>query len=92
MVGYSTEARQADVVQFGCVDDRGENVELDVQTEFNQSIIYDKDSKYEVNASWIPGAKLTKTCEMQYRKRLSSVWKIMKPDSDLRAGIPKNRV
>ena len=55
------------------VEDRGENDQLDVMKEFHENICRKEDGRYEVNVPWVPGAKLTKTNELQSRKRLNNL-------------------
>lgn len=56
-------------------DDRGENSQLDVHTEFVQNISRKADGRYEVNVPWIPGQKLEETNETQSRQRLQRIEK-----------------
>ena len=55
------------------VEDRGENDQLDVMKEFHENICRKEDGRYGVNVPWVPGAKLTKTNELQSRKRLHNL-------------------
>ena len=55
------------------VEDRGKDNELDVYNEFNETIVRDREGRYQVNVPWIPGARLTETNETQSKKRLRSV-------------------
>ncbi|CAB4010681.1 Hypothetical predicted protein [Paramuricea clavata] len=57
------------------VEDRGEDDHLDVYTEFNETIVRDKEGRYQVNVPWIPGAQLRETNKVQIKKRLRSVTK-----------------
>ena len=41
--------------------------------EFHENICRKEDGRYEVNVPWVPGAKLTKTNELQCRKRLQNL-------------------
>ena len=43
------------------VEDRGEDDQLDVYTEFKENISKRSDGRYEVGVPWIPGAKLSNT-------------------------------
>ena len=52
------------------LEDRGENSQLDVHTEFAENISRKADGRYEVNVPWIPGQKLAETNETHSRKRL----------------------
>ncbi|XP_068742455.1 uncharacterized protein [Montipora capricornis] len=55
------------------VEDRGEDDQLDVYKEFQESISKRSDGRYEVGVPWIPGAKLSNTNEEPSRKRLHNV-------------------
>ena len=55
------------------VEDRGEDRQLDVYKEFQESISKRSDGRYEVGVPWIPGAKLSNTNEEPSRKRLHNV-------------------
>ncbi|CAB3987087.1 Hypothetical predicted protein [Paramuricea clavata] len=66
------------------VEDRGEDDQLDVYTEFNETIVRDKEGRYQVNVPWIPGAQLTETNEIQSKKRLRSVTKKLNQDLGLK--------
>ena len=55
------------------VEDRGENDQLDVMKEFHENICRKEDGRYEVNVPWVPGAKLTKTNELQKKRRLQNL-------------------
>ena len=67
------------------VEDRGEDNQLDVYTEFNETIVRDKEGRYQVDVPWIPGALLTETNEVQSKKRLRSVTKKLNQDLGLKA-------
>ncbi|CAB4016650.1 Hypothetical predicted protein, partial [Paramuricea clavata] len=66
------------------VEDWGEDDQLDVYTEFNETIVRDKEGRYQVNVPWIPGAQLTETNEIQSKKRLRSVTKKLNQDLGLK--------
>ena len=55
------------------VEDRGENDQKDVHTEFRENITRKSDGRYEVNIPWIPGSQLKDDNETQSRKRLQNV-------------------
>ena len=55
------------------VEDRGANDQLDVMKEFHENISRKEDGRYEVNVPWVPGAKLTKTNELQKKSRLQNL-------------------
>ena len=55
------------------VEDRGENDQLDVLHDFEESVVRKQDGRYEVGFPWIPGATLTNTNEALSRKRLENV-------------------
>ena len=66
------------------VEDWGEDNQLDVYNEFNETIVRDKEGRYQVNVPWIPGARLTETNETQSKKRLRSVVRKLDRDPSLR--------
>ena len=45
------------------VEDRGENDQMDILTEFRENITRQEDGRYQVAIPWIPGSKLTTTNE-----------------------------
>lgn len=51
------------------VEDRGEDDQLDVCSEFRENIVKRIDGRYEVSVPWLPGAKLSNTNEMARRIR-----------------------
>ena len=57
------------------VEDREENSQLDVYSEFKENISRTSEGRYEVNVPWIPGSKLTDTNEHNSRSRLVGVEK-----------------
>ena len=65
--------------------DRGEDDELDVYTEFKENIVRKHDGRFEVNISWIPGAKLDGTNEEQGRRRLQNMDMKLKQKEHLKA-------
>ncbi len=67
------------------VEDRGEDSQLEVYTEFNETIVRDSDGRYQVNVPWIPGAELTETNEAQSKKRLRSVTRKLNQDPGLKS-------
>ena len=67
------------------VRDRGEDDELDVYTEFKENIVRKHDGRFEVNISWIPGAKLDGTNEEQGRRRLQNMDMKLKQKEHLKA-------
>ncbi len=67
------------------VEDRGEDSQLEVYTEFNENIVRDSDGRYQVNVPWIPGAELTETNEAQSKKRLHSVTRKLNQDPVLKS-------
>ena len=71
------------------VEDRGEDDEWDVYTEFNEAISRNEEGRYQVGIPWIPGARLTDTNEMQSRRRLKSVNKKINHDPGLKAEYQK---
>ena len=57
------------------VEDRGENDQLDVMTDFKENITRREDGRYEVGVPWIPGSTLTSSNEQASRRRLQNVTK-----------------
>ena len=55
------------------VEDRGEDDQLVVYKEFQESISEKSDGRYEVGVPWIPGAKLSNTNEEPSRRHLHNV-------------------
>ena len=51
----------------------GEDNQLDVYKEFQESISKRSDGRYKVGVPWIPGAKLSNTNEEPRRRRLYNV-------------------
>ena len=68
---------------FG-VEDRGEDDQLDIYKEFQESISKRSDGRYEVGVPWIPGAKLSTTNEEPSRRRLHSVERKLKRNEELK--------
>ena len=52
------------------VEDRGENDQLDVCSEFRENIVKRSDGRYEVGVPWVSGAELSNTNEVASRERL----------------------
>ena len=67
------------------VRDRGEDDELDVNTDFKENIVRKHDGRYEVNIPWIPGIKLDGTNEEQSRKRLQNMYMKLRQKEQLKA-------
>ena len=57
------------------VEDREENNQLDIHSEFKENVCRTSEGRYKVNVPWIPRSKLTETNEDQSRKRLFGVEK-----------------
>ena len=66
------------------VEDRGEDDQLDVYKEFQESISKRSDGRYEVGVPWIPGAKLSNTNEEPSRRRLHNVERKLKRNEELK--------
>ena len=71
------------------VEDRGENDQLEVLTEFRESVTRQDDGRYEVSIPWIPGSKLTTTNEQPSRRRLFNVNKKLVKDENLKREYEK---
>ena len=66
------------------VEDRGENDQLQVLTDFGESITRQEDGRYQVSIPWIPGSKLTSTNEQHSRTRLRNVNRKLAKDEGLK--------
>ena len=66
------------------VEDRGEDDQLDVCTEFQENITKRSDGRYQVGVPWIPGAELSNTNEEPSRRRLYNVERKLKRNDKLR--------
>ena len=55
------------------VEDRGEDDQLEVYKEFQESISKRSDGRYEVGVPWIPATKLSNTNEEPSRRPLHNV-------------------
>ena len=66
------------------VEDRGEDDQLDVYKESQESISKKSDGRYEVGVPWIPGTKLSNTNEDPSRKRLHNVEQKLKKSEKLK--------
>ena len=71
------------------VEDRGENDQMDILTEFRENITRQDDGRYQVAIPWIPGSKLTTTNEQPSRRRLSNVDKKLTKDESLKREYEK---
>ena len=71
------------------VEDRGENDQMDILTEFRENITRQDDGRYQVAILWIPGSKLTTTNEQPSRRRLSNVDKKLTKDESLKREYEK---
>ena len=67
------------------VEDLGEDSQLEVYTEFSETIVRDSNGRYQVNVPWIPGAELAKTNEAQSKKRLCLVTRKQNQDPGLKS-------
>ena len=65
------------------VEDHGENDQLQVLTDFGESIMRQEDGRYQVSIPWIPGSKLTSTNEQHSRTRLHKVNRKLAKDESL---------
>ncbi|CAB3979698.1 Hypothetical predicted protein [Paramuricea clavata] len=65
------------------VEDRSEKDQMEVLTDFRESVTRQKDGRYEVSIPWIPGARLYGTNEQPSRIRLANVNKKLSKDRSL---------
>ena len=66
------------------VEDRGENDQLDVLRDFQETITKTREGRYEVGVPWVPGTVLSNNNLEPSRKRLDNVWKRISRDKDLK--------
>ena len=66
------------------VEDRGEDDQLDVCSEFRENIVKRSDRRHEVGVPWVLGAELSNTNEMASRKHLENVERKLKRTEDLK--------
>ena len=71
------------------VEDRGEDDQLDVYTEFQESITRGSDGRYEVCVPWITGAEVSNTNEIPSRKRLENVERKLRRNEELKSDYEK---
>ena len=65
------------------VEDRSEKDQMEVLTDFRESVTRQEDGRYEVSIPWIPGARLYGTNEQPSRIRLANVNKKLSKDRSL---------
>ena len=85
----SNECEQLYSLDVLGVEDRGNKEQLEVLTDFQQSVTQQKDGRYEVSIPWIPGSKLSGTNEQPSRKRLNNVNKKLSKDDKLEEAYSK---
>ena len=66
------------------VEDRGEDDQLVVYKEFQESISEKIDGRYKVGVPWIPGAKLSNTNEEPSRRRLHNIERKLRRNEKLK--------
>ena len=69
------------------VEDRGEDDQLDVCSEFRENIVKRSDGQHKVGVPWVLGAELSNTNEMASRKRLENVERKLRRNEDLKSSI-----
>ena len=65
-------------------EDRSENHPREVYKEFIENIQIDAQGRYEVGIPWIPGNTVTESNEVQSRKRLKNIERILEKDPALK--------
>ena len=71
------------------VEDRSEKDQMEVLTDFRESVTRQEDGRYEVSIPWIPGARLYGTNEQPSRIRLANVNKKLSKDRSLKVEYEK---
>ena len=71
------------------VEDRSEKDQMEVLTDFRESVTRQEDCRYEVSIPWIPGARLYGTNEQPSRIRLANVNKKLCKDRSLKVEYEK---
>ena len=71
------------------VEDRGEDDQLDVCSEFRENIVKRSDGQHKVGVPWVLGAELSNTNEMASRKRLENVERKLRRNEDLKIEYEK---
>ena len=66
------------------VEDRGEDDQLQIYSDFKENITRRDDGRYEVSVPWIPGSELRNTNEQPSRKRLVSVQRKLSQNPELK--------
>ena len=66
------------------VEDRGEDDQLDVYSEFREHIVKKSDGRYKVGVPWVPGAELSNTNKMASRKCFVKVERKLRRNDDLK--------
>lgn len=65
-------------------EDRGEDDQLDVCSQFRENIVKRRDGQHKVGVPWVLGAELSNTNEMASRKRLENVERKLRRNEDLK--------
>ncbi|CAB3983184.1 Hypothetical predicted protein [Paramuricea clavata] len=71
------------------VEDSSEKDQMEVLTDFRESVTRQEDGRYEVSIPWIPGARLYGTNEQPSRIRLANVNKKLSKDRSLKVECEK---
>ena len=71
------------------VEDRGDDDQLDLCSEFRENIVKRTDGRYEVGVAWVLGAELSNTNEMASRKRIENVERKLRRNEDLKMEYKK---
>ena len=71
------------------VEDRSEKDQMEVLTDFRESVTRQEDGRYEVSIPWIPGARLYGTNEQPSRIRLANANKKLSKDRSLKVEYEK---
>lgn len=66
------------------VEDRGEDDQLDVYSEFREHIVKKSDGRYKVGVPWVPGTELSNTNKMASRKCFENVERKLRRNDDLK--------
>ena len=71
------------------VEDRGEDDQLDVCSEFREKIVKRSEGRYKIGVPWLLGAKLSNTSEMASRKHLKNIEQKRRRNEDLKIKYEK---
>ena len=71
------------------VEDRGEDDQLDVCSEFRETIVKRSDGRHDVGVPWVLGAEQSNTNEIASRKRLENFERKLTRKEDLKIEYEK---